>query len=518
MININQFYFNVATLLLISFSCGASNASDFKLMDIEVFAKRGLKFFTSSTGRETNRSLYAIPNTKKYRGWQVTQLGEIQNGRSPIRVCRNGADCYTGWVAEKWTRPTNKPVKSFITEKAEPRKMTTPTMTDEDKHDPALEIPSCIGTVHTKIPGLALRTVKKSSNRLKKGKFLSCSLKSNVDLCITDANNNTGRNSWVEAILNKNNFDKLSVSCQRNLNNAARDGLIEKNSAGEYVVSLYTNTSYVDTRGASLESLSSKALTEATNTLCDDCTQQESVFDKIIEQVEGVNNVARLELENSSHPEGWPISADGYSYPIDPEKAYITSNVGLRKLRNPNTGKTYLDYHEGIDFGTNGEIINFHAMKSGRVKKVIMSCGSKSLESCGGGYGNQIQIEHSDGTTMWYSHLHANCWVRVKRGQEVQVGQKLGCVGYSGRGPTHLDVRLLKKNGDPYNRKKILANRPWNGKQTRIIVNVDFIPIAPKLQSLYTHFAKKKDYRTKRALIAALAERENYIRQLGIEL
>ena len=104
--------------------------------------------------------------------------------------------------------------------------------------------------------------------------------------------------------------------------------------------------------------------------------------------------------------------------------SYISSPYGMRNGR----------MHTGTDFAAaTGTPI--YAWKSGTVTQA----------SWNGGYGNFIEIKHSDGTVSRYAHLSKYA---ISSGQEVHKGQVIGYVGSTGNstGP-HLHFEL-KINGN----------------------------------------------------------------------
>ena len=104
--------------------------------------------------------------------------------------------------------------------------------------------------------------------------------------------------------------------------------------------------------------------------------------------------------------------------------SYISSPYGMRNGR----------MHTGTDFAAaTGTPI--YAWKSGTVMQA----------SWNGGYGNFIEIKHSDGTVSRYAHLSKYA---ISSGQEVHKGQVIGYVGSTGNstGP-HLHFEL-KINGN----------------------------------------------------------------------
>jgi murein DD-endopeptidase MepM/ murein hydrolase activator NlpD len=113
--------------------------------------------------------------------------------------------------------------------------------------------------------------------------------------------------------------------------------------------------------------------------------------------------------------------------------ADITSTFGAR--RDPLLGTAA--FHSGMDFrGSVGEPI--HATAAGKV----ISAGVR------GGYGNMVEIEHSNGLSTRYGHMSR---IDVNEGDTVAVGDVIGAVGSTGRstGPhLHYEVR---RNGDAIN-------------------------------------------------------------------
>ncbi|WP_455357261.1 M23 family metallopeptidase [Streptomyces sp. SYSU K217416] len=93
-------------------------------------------------------------------------------------------------------------------------------------------------------------------------------------------------------------------------------------------------------------------------------------------------------------------------------------------------------YHTGVDF----------AAGSGTSVKSI---GPGTVVSAGwsGSYGNEVVIQHADGTYSQYAHLSA---LSVSSGQSVSGGQQIGLVGSTGNstGPhLHMEVRTSPSYG-----------------------------------------------------------------------
>lgn len=92
-------------------------------------------------------------------------------------------------------------------------------------------------------------------------------------------------------------------------------------------------------------------------------------------------------------------------------------------------------YHTGLDFAhsTGADVF---AAKSG----VVVEAG------WGGAYGNNIVIQHEDGTRTRYAHLSS---INVSAGQSVSAGQHIGDVGATGNvtGP-HLHFEVMDSSGN----------------------------------------------------------------------
>ena len=149
----------------------------------------------------------------------------------------------------------------------------------------------------------------------------------------------------------------------------------------------------------------------------------------------------------------WPIGSretvevDGKLFANgDPETVYISSEYGYRE--DP-FGRGTL-FHSGLDIaGAPGyNVVNVIAARDGVVvyptADVKNNCPSGSgMDPCGGGYGNYVVIQHSDGNYTLYAHLHENS-ITVKAGDSVRQGQviaKVGSSGYSTGAHLHFEVR-----------------------------------------------------------------------------
>lgn len=131
------------------------------------------------------------------------------------------------------------------------------------------------------------------------------------------------------------------------------------------------------------------------------------------------------------------------SYFSRPTSGRATSPFGWRWGR----------HHDGVDFGAKrGSSVV--ASASGTVVKVYSGCRVGNAR-CGGGYGNYIEIKHSNGYKTRYAHLIKT---HVSKGQNVVKGQLIGGMGNTGHvSPmpssyksvkgTHLHFEIIKSNG-----------------------------------------------------------------------
>jgi murein DD-endopeptidase MepM/ murein hydrolase activator NlpD len=120
-------------------------------------------------------------------------------------------------------------------------------------------------------------------------------------------------------------------------------------------------------------------------------------------------------------------------YYIRPASGIITSPYGSRRR----------GFHPGVDIGNvRGTTISSAA--EGVVVVAVRGC-TEGKRSCGGGYGNHIDILHPNGTITRYGHLRS---VSVNIGQTVTQGEKIGEMGNTGisTGP-HLHFEVINANG-----------------------------------------------------------------------
>ncbi len=99
-----------------------------------------------------------------------------------------------------------------------------------------------------------------------------------------------------------------------------------------------------------------------------------------------------------------------------------------------------LDFTKGNN--TYGQPI--YAVKSGTVEIAKSGCSVGYIgNSCNGGYGNHVKINHGSGYETLYAHMIPGS-IQVKQGDKVQKGDVIGYVGSTGNssGPhLHFEVR-----------------------------------------------------------------------------
>ncbi|MGG6263118.1 M23 family metallopeptidase [Leptolyngbya sp. AN03gr2] len=126
---------------------------------------------------------------------------------------------------------------------------------------------------------------------------------------------------------------------------------------------------------------------------------------------------------------------------IRPVDAPITSGFGYRMHPIHNE----MRLHRGIDFGA-AERTPIRAADGGRVVEVVNDCRVGD-NTCGGGYGNHIVVDHGGGRQTLYGHLVTES-IPYRVGSQVNQGDMIGRVGSTGwsTGP-HLHFETLR-NGE----------------------------------------------------------------------
>lgn len=136
------------------------------------------------------------------------------------------------------------------------------------------------------------------------------------------------------------------------------------------------------------------------------------------------NNNSNNSSNNNSGNKEPSVSSGEYVWPC-PGYYYLSSTYDENRGAN-NHGA--LDIAGGGIYGA--EVV---AARNGTVVSSYSGCthdyGKSDSCGCGGGYGNYVVIEHSDGKTSLYGHLSA---VYVSYGDTVSAGQLIGRVGSTG--------------------------------------------------------------------------------------
>jgi len=195
---------------------------------------------------------------------------------------------------------------------------------------------------------------------------------------------------------------------QNALDNALNNtGITHKMFQAHYV----TNTS---AQGGPLYDLSTRA-TE----------KQKNIIDQLIELKE-----LETALQNI------PVKLPAKDY-------YISSLYGYRK--DPMSKRRSM--HKGIDM-------------AGWIKTQIFAPASGMVKRAGrnGSYGNFIEIDHLNGFSTRYGHLHK---IKVKKGQTITKNDVIGLMGSTGRSTSthlHYEVMFNKKTINPLKITKALEN------------------------------------------------------------
>ncbi|KZN42585.1 hypothetical protein N474_06295 [Pseudoalteromonas luteoviolacea CPMOR-2] len=129
------------------------------------------------------------------------------------------------------------------------------------------------------------------------------------------------------------------------------------------------------------------------------------------------------------------------SMPVKEDKYYISSAFGYRK--DPITGRRA--YHKGVD------LAGWH-----KTEIIAPADGTVTRAGKNGGYGKFIEIQHANGVTTRYGHLHT---IKVKKGQQIKQSDVIALMGSTGRSTsTHLHYEVLqdKKHINPVKLARVL--------------------------------------------------------------
>ena len=187
-------------------------------------------------------------------------------------------------------------------------------------------------------------------------------------------------------------------------------------------------------------------------------TYQE-MANQVYEYIEAYEEITG-EDENESSSSGSVCSSNSYWWPIgsietteqngvtfasgDPQPTVITATFG-------GNDSVHQGSHGALDISTGNALgnVNIIAAKDGTVvyptdRSLIQFPDNGSLSNTdGGGYGNYVIIEHSDGNFTLYGHMAQNS-ITVVAGDKVKQGQVIGKMGHSGRSTgahLHFEVR-----------------------------------------------------------------------------
>lgn len=189
------------------------------------------------------------------------------------------------------------------------------------------------------------------------------------------------------------------------------------------------------------------------NTMINEVYDAMDQYEDLAGRIEEDEDSDELNQSTSNDSYWWPIgssdteTSNGKTFANgDPETVTITSPFGYRI--HPIYGTSNL--HSGIDIsgGSGMASVNIIAAKDGTVvfsSKGGTVCPSSfsDCSTCGGGYGNYIIIQHTDGNYTLYGHLYENS-LTVSEGDSVTQGQviaKMGSSGCSTGAHLHFEVR-----------------------------------------------------------------------------
>lgn len=152
----------------------------------------------------------------------------------------------------------------------------------------------------------------------------------------------------------------------------------------------------------------------------------------------GIEVKEAQELSGSESVASIPANGQGFIIPM--KQPWVVTSAH----RTVNPGRPN---HHGVDLAATGSDKGIYASASGIVTDAESSC-VQGNQSCGGGYGNVIQIKHADGYTTLYGH-QSQVFVRV--GQQVKQGERIGIQGSTGRSTGDHCHFEIKRNGSDIN-------------------------------------------------------------------
>lgn len=161
----------------------------------------------------------------------------------------------------------------------------------------------------------------------------------------------------------------------------------------------------------------------------------------------------RLYGDNTLHLED-PVPG-GSPTPPPVEGGVITSGIPLQCLTRVssefNSAESFRkSKHKGLDIAAPAKV-PIYTVTDGTVTAVFSGCSAVGYygNRCGGGYGNYVKVQASDGTVYIYAHMYTK--PNVSKGDKVIAGQQIGVVGSSGSSTgNHLHFEV-KVNGTSVN-------------------------------------------------------------------
>jgi Peptidase family M23 len=122
------------------------------------------------------------------------------------------------------------------------------------------------------------------------------------------------------------------------------------------------------------------------------------------------------------------VSANLYAYDF-----MTTTSAGLLFRGDSNRKENWLSYGEPIFAPAEGLVIETVTDLPENTFTTTGKAQSPPLEEMQDamGFGNHVKIQHSDGRVSWLLHMQPNS-IRVKVGDRVHAGQRIGKVGFSG--------------------------------------------------------------------------------------
>ena len=139
-----------------------------------------------------------------------------------------------------------------------------------------------------------------------------------------------------------------------------------------------------------------------------------------------------------------PEDSGSYIFPLASGHFRFSSGYGRRFHPVLRRWRTHTGYDYAAPYGR-----DVLAVRAGRVVSVHTTCGRRSGNRCGRGYGNSVLIDHGGGITSFYAHLSQ---VTVSVNDPIRQGQVIGKVGSTGLSTgnhLHLEIRRNGAHIDP---------------------------------------------------------------------